>query len=99
MSAIFKYALPVVVILPSFAFFGRSVLRESANVHYNHPAIAAVIEENYLTKVGVPEWEDAFLLQSLLPQGYKIDYFRSTKGKFFILYQQTGTELIPAIKD
>jgi hypothetical protein len=99
MSTIFKYALPLVVILPSFVFFGRSVFRESTNIHYNHPAIAAVIEKNKLTRVGVPEWQDAFLLQSLLPQGYKIDYFRSTKGKFFILYKQTGTELIPAIKD
>jgi hypothetical protein len=80
-------------------FFARSAFSENINVHYNHPAIAALIEKNDLTTVGVPDWEDALLLQSLLPQGYKIDYFRSTKGKFFILYQQTGTELIPAIKD
>ena len=94
-----KYVAAAVIVLPSLAFFAKSVFKESLNVHYNHPSIAAQIVKNNLNRVGVPDWQDAFLLQSLLPQGYKIDYFRSTKGDFFILYKQTGTELIPAIKD
>lgn len=98
-NAIVKHGLSAVVIIPAFLFFAQGVLRENHIIKYNHPAIAEGIVKNNIHKVGIPEWHDAVLLHALLPQGYKIDYFRTADGPYYTLFGPTGIEKIPVIKD
>ena len=61
--------------------------------------IAAEIVSDKIGKIEVPTWRDAFLVQSVLPKGYKIDYFRNPESAYFTLYKSNGVEKIPVIKD
>ncbi|MCD6012147.1 MAG: hypothetical protein K0Q79_2009 [Flavipsychrobacter sp.] len=98
-SGFIKTCLSVLLIIPAFVFFAIGTLKETSVLRYNHPSIAADIARNKVSKIEVPEWQDALLLHTLLPQGYKIDYFRSSEGPYFTLYKTTGVEKIPVIKD
>ncbi len=98
-NVLIKHGLSVVLIIPAFLFFAQGVLKESRLLKYNHPAIAGSIVKNNIHKVGIPDWHDAVLLHTLLPQGYKIDYFRTADGPYYTLYGPTGIEKIPVIKD
>ena len=90
--------LTAIIALPSCALFVMGIVNDHPAIQYNHPAIASEIVKNNISKIEVPDWREALLVQSLLPQGYKIDYFRNGDG-YFTLYKQTGAEKIPVIKE
>lgn len=96
-----RHSLAAILIIPAFIFFAVGTLKENSLVktRYNHPVIAADVVKNKVTKIEVPDWQDALLLHTLLPQGYKIDYLRNPEGSYFTLYKKTGVEKIPVIKD
>ena len=94
-----KGGLAVALLVPSFALFFLFVYRAKPQVKYNHVAIAAEIANNNVSKIEVPEWDDALLIQCFLPKGYKIDYVKSSVSGYFTLYKAGGAEKIPVIRD
>ena len=95
---IVKSVLPVIIIVPVCALFLSGIMKSKAVVRYNHVQIASEIVSGNIVKIGVPAWDDAFLIQCFLPQGYKIDYFRDPDASHFTLYRSTGEEKVPVIK-
>lgn len=74
-----RIGLPVLFVLPCIVLFTVSLLYSSSKPSPYQTFVykAKDIENNKLTTCEVGKWEDAFLIQSLLPKGYKIDYFRA----------------------
>ena len=93
-----KYCLFVVLVAPSLLLLFTSLKNARPRLSYNHIAIARTIESNNITKIEVPQWRDALLINSFLPQGYKIDYFRNPLTTGFTLYNAGGEEKIPVIR-
>jgi hypothetical protein len=97
-NKLIKYSLPVLVIGPVLILSVLQVRKDIPEVKYNHAAIAEEITRNKIDKLDVPDWRDALLVQSLLPNGYKIDYFRNPDVPFFVLHSATSEERIPVIR-
>lgn len=95
---IVKTGLSVLIFIPACALFVIAVKNDNPPVEYSHVAVADEIVKNKVVKIDVPSWRDAFLLQSVLPKGYKIDYFRSASPDF-MLYTAGGTEKMPVIRE
>lgn len=85
--------------LPAAVLFAFGQLNAAPAVKYNHIAIAKQIVQENVTKIEVPEWSDALLIQCVLPEGYKIDYVRNPLTTNFTLYKAAGAEVIPVIKN
>ena len=96
-----KYLKPAAVavfLLPACGLFFLSAKKINTYVEYNHVAVAKEIVSDNVAKVEIPTWTDAFLLQSVLPRGYKIDYVLSPASPYFTLYKGGGTEQVPLIR-
>jgi hypothetical protein len=85
--------------LPScvLSFIGNFIAKPKIHNNYNLVAHQAITEK--VIKIEVPEWEDAFMLHSLLPEGYKIDYVLNPASAYFTLYTTNTTEKVLVIKD
>ena len=94
-----KGGLVCIIMLPTALLFVLGQVRAAPIVKYNHIAIARQIVQDNVTKIEVPEWSDALLIQCTLPEGYKIDYVRNPLTTNFTLYQATGSDVIPVIKN
>jgi len=88
----------VITLLPSCVLFAMSVKKNNAIVKYSHTAIAKEIEADKVTKIEVPEWDDALLIQSLLPDDCKVDYALNKSSANFILYKANAIEHVTIIK-
>ena len=88
-----------VIILPACVLFAIAARKVNTNVEYNHVAVAQEIMRDHVSKIEIPTWDDAFLLQSVLPRGYKIDYVLNAASPYFTLYKEGGTtEKVPSIR-
>ena len=87
-------AIVVPVCLLFFLFYRKS----TSVVKYNHIEVAAEIEQRYVTKIEVPSWDDAFLIQAVLPKGYKINYVLNKSSPYFTLYTP-NEEKVLVIRD
>ena len=94
-----KAGLVAGFMLPTALLFVLGQVNAAPLVKYNHIAIARQIVQDNVTKIEVPEWSDALLIQCALPQGYKIDYVRTPLTTNFTLYKAAGTEVVPVIKN
>lgn len=74
-----RKSLPFLFLLPCLAFFTVGILAVPLKPTPYGAFVyrAADIISNKRSSVTVSGWEEAFLIQSVLPQGYKIDYFRA----------------------
>ena len=88
-----------IIMVPCCTLFVLGIKNTKTILKYNHIAIAEQIAHDNIVKLGVPEWRDAMLVNSFLPPGYKIDYFRIPETQNFILYKTSGEDQVPAIKD
>ncbi|MCW3124116.1 MAG: hypothetical protein JWQ38_3608 [Flavipsychrobacter sp.] len=87
-----------VITLPVVALFLMFLAKGNPKVKYNHIAVAGEIVRDHVTKIEVPEWSDALLIQCVLPDGYKIDYVRNPLTTNFTLYKAGNEEQVPVIK-
>jgi len=97
-NTVVKAGLWIVILIPACALFVISLKNDQPQLQYNHVAVADEIVKNKVVKIEVPSWRDALLLQSVLPKGYKIDYFRNGSPDF-TLYTANDTEKIPVIRE
>lgn len=72
-----KAALFSIVVLPAAALFLSGFKNKNERRDYNHVATATEIVKGNLNRLEVSQWEDALLVQCLLPKGYKIDFIRN----------------------
>ena len=87
-----------IILLPALALFLFSIRGAGVPQQYNHPSIAEKIVAKHINKLSVPKWKDAFIVQCLLPRGYKIDYVRNEIAPYFTLYSGNAEENIPIIR-
>lgn len=95
---IISYSLISLVTIPSIVFFFVALVKYRPSEKYNHITIAKKIQEDKVDKVGIPDWTDAYLIQSFLPKGYKIVYTTDNTLNDFILFHGSSTEIIPVIR-
>jgi hypothetical protein len=93
-----KGGIGFIIIVPCCALFFLS-LRSQPVLKYNHIALAKQIENEKITKIEVPAWEDAFLIQSVLPGGFKIDYVLNQSSPYFTLYKWDTVEKVSIIRN
>jgi hypothetical protein len=96
--SIAKCGLVAATIVPAGVLFLLGVLSARPQPAYNHAAVANEIVQEKITKMEVPDWENALLIQCFLPGGYKLDYIRNPNSPYFTLYAADTTEKIPVIK-
>jgi len=89
-----KIALAVILIIPPAGYWAMQLGKPAGN-SYNHMAIAEKIISGHITKAEVPDWTDAFLIQSFLPGGYNIDYLQKPGIPVFKLYSVSDSVTIP----
>lgn len=91
-------AIVCFVALPPVVLFAK-VVGGRYKVKYNHMMIARTITENKLEKLVVPTWTDAFMVQSSLPKGYKLNYAIDTTSKDFVLIKADSiVKKVPIIR-
>lgn len=81
--------------LPGFLQFGFvKIVQHNKHGHLpcNHPLTAEEIVKHNIHKVQLPEHVDAAFINSILPQGYPIDYEIKPNGNFAILYDANNNE-------
>lgn len=88
----------LIVIIPSLTLFFLFLRKTQPIQKYNHIALAKQIENEKITKIEVPDWEDAFLIQAVLPRGYKIDYVLNKSSLYFTLYKANATEKVSIVR-
>ncbi len=91
--------IAVVIILPSVLLFVQWVKNTKPVQKYNFTDVAGIITASGYNKIEVPQWRDAFLINALLPDGYKIDYFRNPAATEFTVYKAEGITKIPVIRN
>ncbi len=98
LSKVIKVGMLVVFLVPSCALFAVAARKKSTNAEYNHVAVAQEIVRDHVDKVEIPTWDDAFLLQSVLPNGYKIDCVLNVASPYFTLYKAGVAAQEPLIR-
>ena len=97
-----KYQYTIVLVsllaIPSLVFFAITASTKPNHVKYNHPGIAVKIQSDKVSRITVPEWRDALLINSLLPEQYKISYFCDPKADSFTLLSAKGEEKMPVYR-
>ncbi len=85
----------VVFLVPSVALFFIAARSKNFAVEYSHTHIAVQIVHENISKIEIPDWDDALLLHALLPTGYKIDYVLNAASPYFALYKNGAVEKVP----
>ena len=98
-NKIVKAGALAVVLLPCCALFAMLLRSAPPAMNYNHPGLAYEIAKKHITRVAVPEWDDAFLIQAFMPEGGRLEYVISETPGYFILYTKNGMEQAPALKN
>jgi hypothetical protein len=95
---VISIAVVCFVMLPPVVLFAR-VVGGRYKVKYNHAMIARTITDNKLEKLVVPTWTDAFMVQSSLPKGFKLNYAIDTTLKDFVLIKADSVvKKVPIIR-
>ena len=94
-----KGGVLAITLLPCCALFVLFLRTSNPPLRYNHIALAKEITTDKVAKIEVPDWNDAFLIQSFLPQGYKIDYVLNKSSLYFTLYKANSTEQVLIISN
>ena len=95
-STLIKAGLISVVMLPAVALFFIAARKTTTTAsEYPHIAVAEEIVHNNVSKVEIPEWDDALLIQAVLPRGYKIDYVLRPASPYFALYKNGAVVKVP----
>jgi hypothetical protein len=93
-----RLSLTALILLPVVGYFIMVQYKANPSVKYNHIAVAHEIVKDGVSRIEVPEWKDAFLIQSVLPAGYKIDYVRNATSPYFVIYKATGATKVLVIR-
>lgn len=88
-----------VIVIPVCTLFVLVIRRGHPQVKYNHSTVADEIVMGNVQKMEVPEWGDAFLVNSFLPRGYKIDYVLNPASPNFTLFKGSSAESILVVKN
>jgi hypothetical protein len=99
MSKVVNRIIMLIVLVPAVALSLVFNFKANPKVKYNHTLVARQIIKNNVRKIDVPEWKDAFLFQSILPEGYKIDYVVNPTSLYFTLYSTGAEEKVLVIRD
>ena len=91
-------AIFLMLFLPNAYFYVGFLIKNNTVVRYNHITIAQEIVSKNITNVELPEWEDAFLIQSFLPSGYDLDFTLNKTSPNFTLSNATIHEQFLVIK-
>ncbi len=98
MNKVIKAGAMAVFMVPCCGLFMLAAKKRSTNVEYNHITVAQEIVRDHVDKIELPTWDDAFLLQSVLPNGYKIDYVLNVSSRYFTLYKAGTAVQVPLIR-
>lgn len=80
-----------VFLLPCSIYYVVAVRARVARLSYNHMQVAAAIIKNKVAEIEVPEWSDAYLIHSVMPADYKVDYVRNKLSTYFTLKYANGS--------
>lgn len=98
-NKLIKAGMVSIVILPALGLFFIAARKPSnTKVEYDHMNVAKMIMRDNVSKMEIPEWDDALLVQSVLPNGYKIDYVLRAGSPYFALYKNGGVDSVPLVK-
>jgi len=87
-----------VTLAPSFLLFIINLKKNNPEVKYSHISIAKEIVNDKVARIEVPEWDDALLIQTMLPDDCKIDYVLNKSSAYFTLYKTNAIERVTIIK-
>ncbi len=90
--------LVAIIVIPCLALLAMGAIKRKTHVKYNHLEVAGKISNEKINKITVPDWTDAFLLQSFLPSGYKIEYKIDSASTNFVLFHENKTDTIKVIR-
>lgn len=94
-----KGAAITIMTIPACLFFVAVLWKGKPRLNYNHVAVARTIPEHQVTKIEAPQWYDIFLIHSLLPHGYNIDYVVKPATTNFTLYKPGSADTIAVIRN
>ena len=97
-NKLLKIIVVCIALLPGLFLFSINFRNARPATDYNHIAVARAIVNEKATRIIVPKWDDALLLQSLLPAGYKIKYYRNPKATDFRFINERGEERVFFLK-
>lgn len=95
---IFSVALTTLIVFPAVGFFLFGIVKYAPKEKFNHIAVAKKIEVDKVNKIVIPDWTDAYLIQSFLPTGYNIEYIIDNTSKDFTLFHGETIEKIAVIR-
>ena len=84
-------ALVAIFLLPCGVYYAVAVKSHEARLSYNHMQVAATIVRDNVTEIEVPDWGDAYLIHSVMPADYKVDYVRNKVSTYFTLKNANGS--------
>jgi len=97
-NKLIKAGVISVIILPALGLFFIAARKTRTVVEYSHIGVATKIVSDKVSKIEIPDWDDALLIQAVLPKGYKIDYVLRPASPYFALYKNGAVERVPLIK-
>ncbi len=98
LNRLFSAGTACLFIVPSIILFGTWARKNKPVVKYSHPMVTSRISRES-RKIEVPQWRDAFIINALLPDGFKLDYFRNPAAADFTIYNPDGPLRIPVIRN
>ena len=90
-------AVGAIVTLPALLFFARNINSRDA-LKFNHMQVAQKVTASGAETLVVPDWTDAFLVQSFLPEGCQVKYVLDTSSKDFTLVRNGVAQKVPVIR-
>ena len=97
-SGIVKYGIMSFLLLPCLIIFALGIVKDKPTLAYNHVTIANIIIDKNITRVEVPAWNEAFLVNGFVPASRNVEYVLNTSSNDFILHSQGGEERVPLLR-
>ena len=98
LNMILRGGVVALFLLPCLLLFAKGIKPGKTDVKYNHLGIAGKVQKENISKLGVPDWDDALLTQCFLPANQKVDYIPNTESADFVFYKPQGVEKIALIR-
>lgn len=96
-SVILKAGITLLIVVPTALYFFVNI-KEKDTLKFNHMDVAKKIVTDGVNKITVPNWTDAFLIQSFLPKGYNLEYSLDITSQDFVLDSRKGIEKVKVIR-
>jgi hypothetical protein len=92
-----KVGAVVFMLAPAAMLFISSERHANPPMKYNHLAVADEIVKKKASEIVLPGWRDAFLINTVLPREYKIDYVLNELDPYFTLKYNGQEERIRVV--